>query len=159
VRFIDEHKDVFGAEPICRVLTEHGAPIAPSTYYAAKSRPASAPAVRDGQLKAEITRVWKDNYDRLPCQLRPRNSQLADRYPALDSHDRAWRNNPDLSSPRRAHRGRRRAGIPEARPPKLQPSQRNSHRGQNGHRSGVEVMVRCQRPHQDPRHQQQPRCD
>ena len=40
MRFIDEHKDVFGVEPICRVLTQHGAPIAPSTYYAAKSRPA-----------------------------------------------------------------------------------------------------------------------
>lgn len=61
--FIDEHKDVFGVEPICRVLTAHGAPIAPSTYYAAKSRPPSARAVRDGQLRAEITRVWKENYE------------------------------------------------------------------------------------------------
>ena len=61
MRFIDEHKDVFGVEPICRVLTGHGAPIAPSTYYAAKSRPPSARAVRDAQLKTEITRVWKEN--------------------------------------------------------------------------------------------------
>jgi len=61
VRFIDEHKGVFGVEPICRVLSQHGAPIAPSTYYAAKTRPASARAVRDEQLKAEITRVWKEN--------------------------------------------------------------------------------------------------
>jgi putative transposase len=61
VRFIDEHKDVFGVEPICRVLAQHGAPIAPSTYYAAKGRPPSARAVRDAQLKAEITRVWKEN--------------------------------------------------------------------------------------------------
>src|SRR5262249_25089979 len=38
-----------------------GAPIAPSTYYAAKSRPPSARAVRDAALKAEITRVWKEN--------------------------------------------------------------------------------------------------
>lgn len=63
MRFIDEHKDVFGVEPICRVLTLHGAPIAPSTYYAAKSRPASARAVRDAQLKSEISRVWKENYE------------------------------------------------------------------------------------------------
>jgi putative transposase len=63
VTFIGEHKDVFGVEPICRVLTQHGAPIAPSTYYAAKSRPPSARAVRDEQLKAEISRVWKDNYE------------------------------------------------------------------------------------------------
>jgi putative transposase len=64
VRFIDEHRERFGGvEPICRVLTEHGAKIAPSTYYAAMSRPASARAVRDGQLRAEITRVWKENYE------------------------------------------------------------------------------------------------
>jgi len=61
VRFIDEHKGVFGVEPICRVLSQHGAPIAPSTYYAAKARPPSARAVRDAALRAEITRVWKDN--------------------------------------------------------------------------------------------------
>ena len=61
MRFIDEHKGVFGVEPICRALTGHGAPIAPSTYYAAKARPPSARAVRDARLKAEITRVWKEN--------------------------------------------------------------------------------------------------
>ena len=61
MRFIDEHKGVFGVEPICRVLTQHGAPIAPSTYYAAKVRPPSARAVRDARLRAEITRVWKEN--------------------------------------------------------------------------------------------------
>ena len=61
MRFIDEHKGVFGVEPICRVLTGHGAPIAPSTYYAAKARLPSSRAVRDEQLKAEITRVWKEN--------------------------------------------------------------------------------------------------
>jgi putative transposase len=63
VTFTGEYKDVFGVEPICRVLTQHGAPIAPSTYYAARSRPASARAVRDVQLKAEISRVWKENYE------------------------------------------------------------------------------------------------
>jgi putative transposase len=54
---------VFGVEPICRVLSEHGIKIAPSTYYAAKARPASARAVRDIWLKAEITAVWKANYE------------------------------------------------------------------------------------------------
>jgi hypothetical protein len=47
VTFVDEHKNVFGVEPICRVLTAHGAPIAPSTHYASKSRPPSARAVRE----------------------------------------------------------------------------------------------------------------
>jgi len=32
VAFIDDHRDRFGVEPICRVLTEHGVKIAPSTY-------------------------------------------------------------------------------------------------------------------------------
>lgn len=33
VAFIDEHRDVYGVEPICREL-----PIAPSQYFEAKSR-------------------------------------------------------------------------------------------------------------------------
>ena len=36
--------------------------VAPSTYYAARSRPPSARAVRDDQLKAEILRVYRDNF-------------------------------------------------------------------------------------------------
>ncbi len=36
--------------------------IAPSTYYASKQRPASPRAVRDEELKVEITRVHKENY-------------------------------------------------------------------------------------------------
>lgn len=35
--------------------------IAPSTYYAAKNRPASARAVRDAFLKNEILRVHRDS--------------------------------------------------------------------------------------------------
>ena len=42
VAFIDEHRDRFGVEPICRVLTEHGCKIAPNTYWVAKKRPPSA---------------------------------------------------------------------------------------------------------------------
>lgn len=60
--FIDAFRKVFGVEPICRVLSAHGTKIAPSTYYAAKSRPASARAVRDEWLKAEITRIYTDSY-------------------------------------------------------------------------------------------------
>ncbi|MBO2458105.1 IS3 family transposase [Actinomadura violacea] len=60
--FIDAFKKVFGVEPICRVLSEHGTKIAPSTYYAAKSRPASARAERDAWLKTEITRIYTDDY-------------------------------------------------------------------------------------------------
>jgi transposase InsO family protein len=53
---------VFGIEPICRVLSEHGCPIAPSTYYDTASRPPSARAVRDEQLKAAITAVHQANF-------------------------------------------------------------------------------------------------
>jgi putative transposase len=54
---IDANRDRFGVEPICRVL-----PIAPSTYYAASHRPASARAVRDTKLKGEITRVHAEHF-------------------------------------------------------------------------------------------------
>jgi putative transposase len=57
VSFIDRHRDQFGVEPICKVLE-----IAPSSYYAHNSRPPSARAVRDAQLKVEIKRVWDDNF-------------------------------------------------------------------------------------------------
>ncbi|WP_147681105.1 IS3 family transposase [Actinomyces ruminicola] len=48
--------------PICQALTSAGVKIAPSTYYAAKSRPPSARAVRDDALKTEIGRVHEKNY-------------------------------------------------------------------------------------------------
>ena len=60
ITFIDDHRDWFGVEPICRVLSEHGCQIAPSTYYASKTRPASARAVRDAGLLVEIGRVFGD---------------------------------------------------------------------------------------------------
>lgn len=62
MRFISEHKPRFGVEPICRVLTEHGVPIAPSTYYDAVRREPSARTVRDERLKTAISRVHADNY-------------------------------------------------------------------------------------------------
>jgi putative transposase len=51
----------WGVEPICRVLTEHGTPIAPSTFYDALTG-TSARAERDEALKAEIARVHAANY-------------------------------------------------------------------------------------------------
>ena len=57
IAFIDDHKDRFGVEPICRVL-----PIAPSTYHAAHRRPTSARAVRDTKLRAEIARVHAEQF-------------------------------------------------------------------------------------------------
>jgi putative transposase len=68
VRFIDEHRHdmidgrQFGVEPICRVLSEGGRPIAPSTYYAAKARPPCDRVIRDAEILAQIRRVYADNY-------------------------------------------------------------------------------------------------
>jgi putative transposase len=56
-RYIDENRGRFGVEPICTTLQ-----IAPSTYYAAKRRPASARALGDAALKPELSRVHEDNF-------------------------------------------------------------------------------------------------
>jgi len=60
--FIDEHRDAYGVEPICRVL-----PIAPSTYHehaARKADPGRMPARerRDAELCREIRRVFAENF-------------------------------------------------------------------------------------------------
>lgn len=60
VAFVDDHRDRFGVEPICRVLSEHGIQIAPNSYYAHKKRPRSLRAARDEQVLAEICRVHGD---------------------------------------------------------------------------------------------------
>jgi putative transposase len=57
IAYIHANRDRFGVEPICRVL-----PIAPSTYYHATRRPASARALRDQELKAEIGRVHAEHF-------------------------------------------------------------------------------------------------
>ena len=61
VTFIDQHRDVYGVEPICAVL-----PIAPSTYFLRKAQhlegtKRSARAQRDAELRAAIQRVWDEN--------------------------------------------------------------------------------------------------
>ncbi|KWI29052.1 transposase [Burkholderia ubonensis] len=59
--FIDQHRDTFGVEPICKVLR-----IAPSGYrrHAAQLRDSSQRSVRailDERLRPEIERVWQTN--------------------------------------------------------------------------------------------------
>jgi putative transposase len=69
VKFVDEHRGHrvgeglrWGVESICAVLSENGAVIAPSTYYAARERRRSARDDRDEQLKEHIKRVHRANY-------------------------------------------------------------------------------------------------
>ena len=56
VEFIDDHKDKFGVEPICKDLQ-----IAPSTSYAAKTRPPSARSLSDAARLEVIREVHADN--------------------------------------------------------------------------------------------------
>ena len=65
IDFIDEHRAIYGVEPICRVL-----PIAPSTYHAHAARRAdpgklSARLQRDAALNVEIRRVYEEKLRRL----------------------------------------------------------------------------------------------
>lgn len=62
IDYIERYKNLFGVEPICTTLTDAGVPIAPSTFYAARTRPPSARAVRDEDLKPVIALVHKENY-------------------------------------------------------------------------------------------------
>lgn len=67
VAYIDAHRERvvegrrLGVEPICEVLRTADVEIAPSTYYAAKTRPPSARAVRDAELVPAIAQVHEDN--------------------------------------------------------------------------------------------------
>ena len=60
--FIDDHREAYGVESICKQL-----PIAPSTYYEYKARardPGRKPAreQRDAALEPEVRRVWSENF-------------------------------------------------------------------------------------------------
>jgi transposase InsO family protein len=61
VAFINDHREAYGVESICRVV-----PIAPSTYYRHRGRQLdptkrSPRAVRDDVLKAIIQRIWREH--------------------------------------------------------------------------------------------------
>jgi len=60
--YIHQHRDRFGVEAICRVLRRAGMQIAPSSYYAAKSRPPSARTIADEQRLEIIRNVQANNY-------------------------------------------------------------------------------------------------
>jgi putative transposase len=64
VDYIDEFKDQFGVEPICRALTEHGCPIAPSTYYDNRNRHLSKRALRDLEIVELIIKAREHKHRR-----------------------------------------------------------------------------------------------
>jgi putative transposase len=62
IAFIDDHRALYGVEPICRVL-----PVAPSTYHAHAARRANPEKLpdrtkRDAVLRVEIRRVYEANF-------------------------------------------------------------------------------------------------
>ena len=67
--FIRGHRDHredgglrWGVEPICAVLSQHGLPIAPSTYYEHVAKQPTGRDRRDAALINQIRRVHADNY-------------------------------------------------------------------------------------------------
>jgi putative transposase len=56
-KFVDDNRDDFGVEPICRTLQ-----VAPSTYYAYKKRPLSARALRDAVMMPILLALFSANY-------------------------------------------------------------------------------------------------
>jgi putative transposase len=77
VTFIRENKARWGVEPICRVLQ-----VAPSSYYAAVSRPPSDRTGRDAVLQVSIRRVWDEHRqvygaDKVGAQLNREGTRVA----------------------------------------------------------------------------------
>lgn len=63
IAFINDHRAVYGVEPIRRVL-----PIAPSTYHAHVARQLdpskrSVRVKRDEALRSEVARVFAENFE------------------------------------------------------------------------------------------------
>ena len=61
--YIDEYREAYGVEPICKVL-----PIAPSIYYERKAVEfdpdrESNRSSHDRHLEPEIERIWKENFE------------------------------------------------------------------------------------------------
>ena len=62
VDFVDSHQAEYGVQPVLQALEDTPAQIASSTYYAAKTRPASARSWRDAEMTALIRQIHAENY-------------------------------------------------------------------------------------------------
>jgi putative transposase len=62
VAFVDSEQEEHGVQPVLQALEDTPAQIAPSTYYATKTRPASARSRRDEELTALIKQIHAANY-------------------------------------------------------------------------------------------------
>ena len=57
VAFIDANRAELGVEPICKTMQ-----VAPSTYYAAKTRAPSSRALKDALMIPILLAIWRANY-------------------------------------------------------------------------------------------------
>jgi len=60
--FVDSQREQHGVQPVLQALQDTPAQIAPSTYYATTTRPASARSRRDEELTTLIKQIHADNY-------------------------------------------------------------------------------------------------
>jgi putative transposase len=58
-QFIDAHREEFGVVPSCRVLSQHGVPITPGTYWARKKRPPSRRALSNAALTEILAGIYE----------------------------------------------------------------------------------------------------
>jgi putative transposase len=63
VSFIDAFRRLFGVQAICRALSAHHVPVAPRTYWAAKSRPPSRRALRDALVTRWLAAMFEPGPD------------------------------------------------------------------------------------------------
>jgi putative transposase len=62
VDYIESHRDRFGVEPICTVLSEHGLKIAPSTYYERRRQPVTDAQLEDAYLANALVTLWWEEW-------------------------------------------------------------------------------------------------
>ena len=62
VAYIDAHKERFGIEPICAVLSDHDVPIAPSTYHARTVSPVTDAEWDDAHQANVLLDLWRKNW-------------------------------------------------------------------------------------------------
>jgi putative transposase len=62
VDYIEAHRARFGVEPICRVLSEHGVKIAPSSYYERRRQPVTDAELEEAYLANALVTLHTENW-------------------------------------------------------------------------------------------------
>jgi putative transposase len=59
--YIADHRDRFGVEPVCAVLSQHGVTIAPGTFYRWLTRPVTDAQLEEAYLVNAIVTLYREN--------------------------------------------------------------------------------------------------